>query len=421
MILTSSSYAVQCSCAQLHRALVALSVVEAGALHHFETYREQLSLPKTYCAVYDENTYAATEGRRPAATHEVLLRVEGLHADEKGIAQLEEKLPATAMLVAVGSGTLHDITRYCAAKRSLPFVSVPTAGSVDGFASKTSSMTLHGLKVTVPAVAPTLIVADTEVLAKAPWRLTCSGVGDVLGKTIALADWKLGHLLRDEPYCEGIAALTNRALQEVVAAVPMLRQGGLAAYEKLMEALIFSGVAMQLAGSSRPAAGAEHYISHCLELGLGWLPHTEALHGEKVGVGTLLCAEAYHRRAALDAAAIPRHWANYRTLTAAQLKPVFGGLTGEVVAQNADDCLCGITAESLAEHWEEVRAAVAGILPAPALRELMEEMGCKTTLPDIGVDAHLLPELLHWSPYVRNRLTFLRLTEYLLHKSAFLA
>ena len=50
------------------------------------------------------------------------------------------------------------------------------------------------------------------------------------------------------------------------------------------KALVSSGVAMSIAGSSRPASGAEHLISHQLDR----IAPDAALHGHQVGVAAIV-------------------------------------------------------------------------------------------------------------------------------------
>lgn len=218
-------------------------------------------------------------------------------ANEHGIETLSKKLPSNAeVLIAIGSGTIHDLTRYCAAKRSIPFVSCPTAASVDGFCSSVAALTLNQCKKTVPAVAPTLVIADIDVIKNAPLYLAKSGFGDMVGKYIALSDWKIAHILTGEYYCPRIANVTAQAVNAVVQSVSKIAERDEQAFEELTYGLILSGLAMQMIGNSRPASGAEHHISHLIEMAPAGLHiSSEALHGEKVGVGTLLVAGEYQR------------------------------------------------------------------------------------------------------------------------------
>lgn len=154
-------------------------------------------------------------------------------------------------------------------------------------------MTLNGFKVTVPSAALVFLVADLNVIAAAPLYLAASGLSDVLGKYASLADWEIGRIVTGEYHCHYTAELMKAAVDEACHSVEGLVNGTLDAYGSLMRALVLSGVAMQLSGNSRPASGAEHHISHMIELGIPWLPEVDALHVEKVGVGTILALECY--------------------------------------------------------------------------------------------------------------------------------
>ena len=383
-------------------------LVESGCLKRLDEYLTQYGLRGYTVAVYDENTYAATADRHPQVDAEVILPARDLHANEHGVDRLLERLPEKAeVLLAIGSGTVHDICRYCAYERGLDFVSCPTAASVDGFCSSVAAMTWHGCKKTLTAVAPKIVVADLDIIKKAPIRLARSGFGDMVGKYIALTDWRLGHLLSGEYYCDRIAQMTLEATRAVLDSLDGILAGEESAYEKLTGGLLLSGLAMQLIGNSRPASGAEHHISHIIEMqpaGLG--VSSDALHGEKVGVGTLLVLRAYR---ALAACTSPS-FADYIPYPVEVMEEVFGReMTGEIVAENQKDAAAGITADTLRARFADM-VAVLHELPDPDTLEAMyTRAGIKASLADIDVPAHLDRQLLACAPMVRNRLTLLRL------------
>ena len=204
---------------------------------------------------------------------------------------------------------------------NIDFVSCPTAASVDGFCSSVAAMTWHGCKKTLTAVAPKLVVADTDIIKKAPVRLAKSGFGDMIGKYIALADWKIGNILTGEFYCEKIANMTLEATKEVLQAIEGIINGCDEAYEKLIFGLLLSGLAMQMMGNSRPASGAEHHISHLIEMSPPSLNvKSDALHGEKVGVGTLIALREYKRLAMLPSPI----FTDYTPVTNEVISSVFG-------------------------------------------------------------------------------------------------
>lgn len=408
MIIDAKQYAGHCTCGRDHALETGLAVVEAGCLEKLEDRLEQCGLHGFRTVIYDENTYCAKGMIRPAADQEIVLDPTGLHADEKGVALVMDRLSAqTRVLVAIGSGTVHDITRYCAYLKGVPFVSCPTAASVDGFCSSVAAMTWEGAKRTLTAVAPTLVLADTNVIARAPMRLARSGFGDMIGKYIALADWRMAHALTGEFYCPRIAGIMEQATAAVLDSAPGIAAGETAAYEKLTCGLLLSGIAMQMMGNSRPASGGEHHISHCIEMGPDGLGiHSDALHGEKVGVGTLLAAREYHRLAALP----DDCWGDYPALREEEVRAVFGQrLTRQVLEENRTDCAAAIRGEQIRDSLPAIRREVEKIPDAETLLDAYRQIGAVTSTDEIGVAQELTPALLDVSPMVRNRLTLMRL------------
>ena len=297
MIIDSKKYNGLCSCGKSHHMTTEICIIEAGCLPKISTYTEEYGLNGYSVAIYDENTYRATVGMHPKVSKEIILCPDGLHADNHGVSLAMERLPEKCdYLIAVGSGTIHDITRYLAYTKNVPFVSCPTAASVDGFCSSVAAMTWDGFKKTFTAVAPKIVIADLNIISKAPAFLTNSGFGDMIGKFIALADWQIAHELTNEYFCSVIHNMTLDATKAVMESAEDIKNGDISAFEKLMYGLLMSGLAMQLLGNSRCASGAEHHISHLIEMqpdALGVC--SDALHGEKVGVGTLLASNEYHR------------------------------------------------------------------------------------------------------------------------------
>ncbi len=408
MIIESKKYNIICSCGESHHMTTETCVIEAGCLSKIGAYIEGCGLSGYSVAIYDENTYRATEGMRPYADKEIILSPNHLHADNHGVALAMELLPEKFdYLIAVGSGTVHDITRYIAYNKSVPFVSCPTAASVDGFCSSVAAMTWDGFKKTFTAVAPKIVVADLDVISKAPAFLTSSGFGDMIGKFIALADWKIAHELTGEYFCPVIHDMTLDATKAVLESAEKIKSGDVSAFEKLVYGLLMSGLAMQLLGNSRCASGAEHHISHLIEMepdGLG--VHSDALHGEKVGVGTLIASQEYHRIKNNPALL----HGDYLPASDAYIGDMFGKrLKDSIIKENASDCALGITEEKLMSHFEKISEIIESIPTYDELIKIYKILGAKDSLGDIGVSEEKLGTLLEYSPLVRNRLTLMRL------------
>ena len=406
MIIDSKKYNGKCSCGKTHMMTTEACIVEAGCLSNISEYIESYGLKGYSVAIYDKNTYEVTSGLHPKADKEIILDPNGLHADNHGVALAMQQLPDCDYLIAVGSGTIHDITRYCAYTRGIPFVSCPTAASVDGFCSSVAAMTWDGFKKTFTAVAPKIVVADLNVISKAPMHLTCSGFGDMIGKFIALSDWKIAHTLTGEYFCSSIHDMTLDATKAVMESTESIKNGDTAAYEKLTYGLLMSGLAMQLLGNSRCASGAEHHISHFIEMEPeGLNVHSDALHGEKVGVGTLLACREYHRIKNESPV-----WKNYTPASEEYIKEMFGKrLENSIIEENKSDSAQGITAQVINKNWDEITKIIEAIPTYEELIEKYKTLGVKSTLADINVPIEKLPVLLEYSPLVRNRVTLMRL------------
>jgi len=200
-------------------------------------------------------------------------------------------------LLACGSGTINDLVKFAASRTGLPSGVLATAPSMDGYTSGVASLVVEGVKQTTPTGPHNFILADPEILAAAPERMILAGVGDLLGKATSLLDWHLRRIIFDDYFCKTAEALIRKPLENLLADnfTRRLRQRDSAALKELTRGLLNSGLAMQLVGSSSPASGSEHHISHFLEM-LGLREKIPMpLHGIKVGIGTYFTAGFYLR------------------------------------------------------------------------------------------------------------------------------
>jgi glycerol-1-phosphate dehydrogenase [NAD(P)+] len=206
----------------------------------------------------------------------------------KDISTVEEKIKEwkPCVLIGVGGGTKIDAAKLSASRQGIPFISVPTTLSHDGIASPLASVKGLDKPYSVMAQAPLAIIADIEVIAKAPWRSVISGCGDAVAKFTAVKDWKLAHAEKGEYYGEYAASLALMSARLVMQNAKLFERGNDEGLRVLLEALISCGVAMSIAGSSRPCSGAEHLFSHALDM----VNCHHAMHGEQCGVGSVLAA-----------------------------------------------------------------------------------------------------------------------------------
>ena len=187
-------------------------------------------------------------------------------------------------LIGAGGGRSIDIAKLASLHLDLPFLSVPSAASHDGICSAQASLTVNGERASIPARAPLAIVADCEIIAGAPARLLAAGCGDIISNYTALLDWQLASRLKGEEFSEYASALSGMTARMIVERSGDIRPGSEESARIVIKALISSGVAMSIAGSSRPASGSEHKFAHAINK----IAPNRALHGELCGLGTIM-------------------------------------------------------------------------------------------------------------------------------------
>lgn len=304
---------------------------------------------------------------------------------------------STKCLVACGSGSIHDLTRYAAHALKIPFVSFPTAPSVDGFVSNVAAMTVDGRKVTYPSTPPIALFADSEVYRTAPNSLTVSGVGDIVGKYISLFDWQFTCIITNEKINKEIFSLEEEAVKKVMSCDKNSEDY----IDRVMECLVLSGIAIQMMGSSRPASGAEHHLSHLWEMNC-INDNTDALHGEKVGVSSLLVLEKYK--------SLKRIIFKPKSFSYDYLNPVYGVLTRGIIAENTPSSLDGVSQKKIDKHENEILTLIDSLPQVDEIKNYYKLIGAKSTLSELNLPdtAEFISKSLEFAPYVRDRLTLLK-------------
>jgi len=206
--------------------------------------------------------------------------VEGANSQE--LLRVEDAVDGIDFLIGVGGGRPIDLAKQAGFNKNIPFVSIPTAASHDGFGSARSSIRQAGRKTSMQAIPPIAVVADTTIISRAPSRLLAAGVGDIVSNQTAVLDWRLDGQKAD--YSEYAAALSEMAAQLVEDGIEKVASGTEEGVRLVVKALISSGVAMSIAGTSRPASGGEHKFSHWLDAN----SDNPALHGEQCGLGSIV-------------------------------------------------------------------------------------------------------------------------------------
>ena len=283
---------VDCSCGKHHACDIEKVYIEKGAIGHLTQLCQSYN---RILVVADENTFAAAGQQTLDAlsgkkVEKVLFGKEILVPDEKAVETVSQKLGSADLIVGIGSGVIQDLCKYVSHRKKVPYMVVATAPSMDGYASNGAAMIMGGMKVTYSAGLPRALVADTEVLKNAPMEMIQAGYGDIIGKFSALNDWKLSQVVTGEYFCRYIYDLTYAQIQKTLDLAAGIQERREESVKALMEALVIIGILMSFAGSSRPASGSEHHLSHFFEI-TGIIEGTEYFpHGIDVAYSTVVTA-----------------------------------------------------------------------------------------------------------------------------------
>lgn len=385
--------------------------IESGAISKIAGIMEQEGWhePVIIC---DQNTYFLGDALLEELDNYdlICLDPDGLAADDRSVSLARNKIPSTAdCMIALGSITIHDITRYLSWQYKLPFISVPTAASGEGYTTCISAVIQKGIKENVMASAPSYLFADTDIFASAPPRLTAAGFGDLMGNYIALADAQIAALITGRPINHKLFAAELLAMKKVIEQLDDLAAGNPSVCEQLLFALILPDMEIGFYNAARPLMGAEHHLSRYLDISVEQ-PRLDAVHGEKVGIGTLLCLKAYeHFKTALkNHQLIPA--AHYPSAAKEIRKGFWNTEVREAVTLlNTLDPLADITGEQVLAHEKEILEILDELPSSHDIEICFQKMGCKTMIEEFGIGDDMIRLAMIYSPYVSHDITLLRL------------
>ncbi len=410
---------LECSCPCEHSTPTQDIYMGRELLPRLPGYIKKRGLGSHCVVVCDENTWnvagKSVYETLSAAGFDVILlkfRREGeLVPDERTIGELLLTIqPETEFLVAVGSGSITDTCRVNAARCKLPFVSVGTAASMDGYTSVVAPLILNGVKIHRNGSCPEIIVCDLDVLATAPIEMVRSGVGDVLGKYIAIADWQIGNIINDEPYCPTCGQIVLDAVNKLIENIDDIAARTEKGMRVLIEGLILAGITIMIVGHTRAVASVEHNIGHFVEMKtlerLGRSPS----HGATVGAATLLVYPIFKKFAETDISGID----------VSALKPVspaarrefmlrtWGKVAGAtIMAENPGDFLTEAELQRRAARakarFADIKAVIDAMPDYADIYSAMERLGAKLTLEELGVDRDIINTAMHCAKDYRTR------------------
>lgn len=401
-----------CPCGRKHDFDTEVVEIGSGIVHKTGQILSKVGFPKKIIAVADKNTLKASEGlleSLESSGFDIKLKLYDncTRADMDQVIELQEESKGLSGILAIGTGSIGDLCRVVSYRENIEFAIFATAPSMDGFASDTAPIIENDFKLTRQAKQPKVIIADTKILAESPAELKAAGFGDMVGKFTAIADWKIANLLIGEYYCDAIAKLTLDGLKKVTEQAARLSENDEEAAASVMEGLVMSGLAMMLAGSSRPASGGEHVLSHfweCKKLVAKLWPE---YHGKKVGVASVIVNKLYRKLAEeheqIEPTADKTDWE--------AVKAAYGpDLTDDMMKMNNPTITDEIDPALLKTKWPEIRKIIFETLPEDEkLVSLMKKAGAAITPEEVHVDEELLELGLKYHSYMRHRVLLTRL------------
>jgi glycerol-1-phosphate dehydrogenase [NAD(P)+] len=397
-----------CSCGIPHSLVFPYQESFPGLVHHVGEILLKQTFPRRLLLVADCQTLQASTGILESL-REFSLKKQ-IYEDVR-LAELceSERIQQLASdsdgILAVGTGSIHDICRYAAATIQKPLCLFATAPSMDGFASYNAALTHHQFKETYAAKTPEIILADTTILANSPAELKAAGFGDMVAKYVALIDWQVAHLLIDEPFCPKVARLTRMAADHIMSLAKQLQTDNEESAQAVFEGLLLTGIGMGLTKTSRPASGTEHILSHFWECQKLLEGKMSDFHGKKVGVATLLIMKKYAELAEIESVSAVPEQCDWKAIYQA-----YGPLAKQVKAINFPKTITkNIDPQKISDLWPKIREIIRSVPSVEEIRQAMIDAGCALTTDEIGISDTLRDLGLAFHPYMRHRLSLYRL------------
>ena len=368
-----------CECGMAHKCPIEHVIIGEDALASLPSITKEYS---SILLVADKNTYRVCGESVHKIINDkisdvIVYQTDGiLVPDEIAISELESHVTDfTDLIIGVGSGVINDLCKIVSFRARLRYFIVATAPSMDGYASKGSALILDGMKVTLNANVPKAIIADTKVLASAPFEMIQAGYGDIIGKYSCLNDWRLSALVRGEYLCDFVMNATYETVERTVSLADGIREKDSAAIGALMEALVAVGILMAYVGNSRPASGSEHHLSHYFEI-VGIERGEDYLaHGIDVCFSAIETAKIREKLLAIDdisACEYSFDRADYES----NIRRIYGGVADEVIALQDKMGWYNIDRVTVyKENWNEIKAILSDCPSSAEMLALCERVG----------------------------------------------
>lgn len=345
-----------------------------------------------------------------------------VEADDTMVDEVEMALDALpeprSGVIALGAGTVNDLAKLPAFRKGLPYGVVPTAASMNGYTSAIAAILAGGVKRTISCAPPRFVLCDLELVATAPLELARSGLGDLLSKPVSSGDWRLSHRLLGEAFYTLPVTMVESAFRQTQAVAEGIGKGDPEALAPLMEALLISGISMASAGSSSPASGGEHLLSHLWDMTAPYRHRAVGLHGAQVGVATQVTATLYQKlraytpgpNAVAEALERLQDFDAYQARLGSLPPELLPAVVVESKKKYPSKEVLKARLEQVVNGWDALWADLSGWVQKPEeLRKVLQAAGAPATAQGIGIPEGELREAYKIARDIRARYSILDL------------
>ena len=413
-----------CSCGKHHNGILDEYVVEKGAIARTADFVKKYGKKRAFLLA-DENTFAVAGAQvvqnltENGILYSQFVFPAGVKPDEKAVGSAIMHYDASCdIVIGIGSGVINDIGKIVAKTSGNPYIIVATAPSMDGYASGSSSMEVDGLKSSLNTKCADVVIGDIDILKNAPQRMLVSGIGDMLAKYVSICEWRIGHLVTGEYYCEEVASIMRTAARKCTQNAAGLLKRDETAVAAVFEGLILGGVAMNYAEVTRPASGVEHYFSHIWDMRALEFGTPSDFHGIQCAIGTRYAIGIYEqlkkivpsREKALTYARSFDWPAHQEALRAFLGK---GGESMITIAEKEgkyDLSKHERRLDHILAHWAEILDIIdEELLTCAELEEVLDTLGAPKTAAEISIDEALVPLTFRMTKDIRDKYVLSRL------------
>jgi glycerol-1-phosphate dehydrogenase [NAD(P)+] len=405
-----------CECGSSHKVPIKSITYAEDALVRLPEVLGSFVKGRRIVLVADKRTWAIAGERAKEALEQTGFSVQdiivpdtnhgGPVCDDTTHAWLNDLMPPADIALAVGTGVVNDLTKWSAFDKDMPYAVFATAATMNGFTAANVAPTINGVKTLIRAQSPLAVFAIPSIIVEAPFELTAAGLGDTIAKPVSTADWIFNYLFCGESFCRYCSEIINSLEPYYLDRPADINNRKPAAIEALFNALLYSGIAMTIIGTSAPASGGEHLFSHTLDMMSSIDGFAHDLHGRQVGLGTIFASALYDRIFKIE-------------------KPICHPYPGDI-DNKFWDSLAGnvrqeyeqkipmlqIICEKLADGktWDEFLTAAQQQVRSPAqIKNCLKTAGAAHTFADIGCSRkRLLDAALHMHQ-IRKRPTIIDL------------